>query len=600
MMTDITEEIKQFYSQLESILSYDFWNLLKQINPIDNNQADEWQEKIKIERKILSFYLKNGDLSPKIINVNSTGEVNSYPNSNSFNETELDYLKDRLKTSNNAWLKSRYSHILWKVTKNNKFATTSINSYLDVINYLIINSDSKTNNFLSNIVECIIFISEKTKIKIENVKDCVFEIIKSSKIPSYHRINTLEVAFNSKLFKNEDFIFTLSLFKGLIDLKDSGSFFQNQSILNLAIKISEKLNKPTRKFYEGLALNQDLIIEQHPDEKDFIRFSALGDKAKYFKKAGKIKKYNDTLIEYTRLKTKFELNLYEVKFPDDETKLINDYLNRKSELILQIPIEEIFHYFSSSDDLLIKNNVLDKMTEEGYNHSFLQFSSLSVFDINSNHKKLNDEEAKAHERFKTYTIYFSIFVFPLFIKTAAQGIINGKFNYHTIYKFLEDFTWFGQKFDRRNSQIEIDSETNWLSLFAPGLYDFLSQLEWAFIMKTNKVTNFVLCVDSLTLKFEGAIRDFIRLIGGTTTIEKRGELKEQLLEELLQNQEIINHFSEEDITLFKYVFTSSGWNIRNNVAHCFYPYSNYTFDKATLIFLCILRLGKYKLAKKTK
>jgi hypothetical protein len=188
----------------------------------------------------------------------------------------------------------------------------------------------------------------------------------------------------------------------------------------------------------------------------------------------------------------------------------------------------------------------------------------------------------------------------LFIKTTALGIINGKINYHSVFKFLNDNSWYGQKFDRGNVERDLDSKSNWLSLFAPGLYDFLSQLEWAFIMNNNNVPNFILCIDSLTLKFEGAIRDFIRLIGGTSTIEKRGELKEQLLEELLQNPEIIKHFTKDDITLFKYVFTNSGWNIRNNVAHCFYPFSNYSFDKATLVFLCILKLGKYKLTIKTE
>jgi len=123
-------------------------------------------------------------------------------------------------------------------------------------------------------------------------------------------------------------------------------------------------------------------------------------------------------------------------------------------------------------------------------------------------------------------------------------------------------------------------------------------MEWAVIMAQENIQNFILCIDSLTLKFEGAIRDYVRLLGGTTTTEKRGELKEQLLEELLMNKVITENFSTEDVTLFKYVFTNKGWNLRNNVAHCFYPYSSYTFEKATLIILCILRLGKYKLVQK--
>jgi hypothetical protein len=114
------------------------------------------------------------------------------------------------------------------------------------------------------------------------------------------------------------------------------------------------------------------------------------------------------------------------------------------------------------------------------------------------------------------------------------------------------------------------------------------------MMLNGSVPNYILSIDSLTLKFEGALRDLIRLFGGTTTIEKRGILQEGSLDDFLINPVIIKHFSGQDITLFKYVFTNSGWNLRNNVAHCFYPYSNYSFEKATLVFFCILRLSKYK------
>lgn len=119
-----------------------------------------------------------------------------------------------------------------------------------------------------------------------------------------------------------------------------------------------------------------------------------------------------------------------------------------------------------------------------------------------------------------------------------------------------------------------------------------------FIMAGNLVPSYILCIDSLTLKFEGALRDYIRLLGGNTSTEKRDGLKEQTLEELLSNKLITDSFSLEDITLFEYVFTNKGWNLRNNVAHCFYPLSSYSFEMATLVLFCILRLGKYRLEER--
>lgn len=115
------------------------------------------------------------------------------------------------------------------------------------------------------------------------------------------------------------------------------------------------------------------------------------------------------------------------------------------------------------------------------------------------------------------------------------------------------------------------------------------------LLNTNKVNNFILAIDSLTLKFEGVLRDFIRLCGGNTSKDKNGELREQLLEELLENEMVVKYFSTKDIDLFKFAFTSRGNNIRNNVAHSFMEFSDYGLSVASLVFLCILRLGKYTL-----
>jgi hypothetical protein len=223
-----------------------------------------------------------------------------------------------------------------------------------------------------------------------------------------------------------------------------------------------------------------------------------------------------------------------------------------------------------------------------------------VFDINSNHKHLTEEDIKNREQFRYYSLSYSLYVFPLFFKTIALALIYGKLNYQFVFNFLKEYSWYGQRFIMQNESKQKD-DSNWLSLIAPGLYEFLSLTEASFITDGNFVPNYILCIDSLTLKFEGALRDFIRLSGGSTTNNKKGELREQLLEELLQNPEILKYFSDNDIMLFKYVFTNTGWNIRNNVAHCFYRFPDYSFEKATLIFFCLLRLGKYKLsAENTK
>ncbi len=591
-MNEMPQNINDFYVSLENVNSFDIWDLLKTLNPIENKIDDSWKDKIAIERKILAFSFNKGNLFPKITKTDVKGKLYSFPNEQTFNEIEIEYIIERYKQSNNSWIKSKYSHLLWFATKDNRYAQQAIDCYLDIIE--IIKNDTKINS-LSKIVEILLAITEKTKFKIEIIKKLVLKLIKSKDLKPYIIDSIVEIAFESKVFKANELIFSLPILKDLVNIEDNGNYFNNKTILNLAIKIAHNNNQTTNEYFELLAKNEDLIIEQHPNDNDFIKYIAYGEKAQYFKKAGNEIEYQANLLIYTNLKSKFELSHFETRLPEKEEELLNSYLNAKSDYLTQLPTDTILSYIASGDDMFIKNEFLDKMTDNNLKNSLTQLFSTSVFDINSNFKKLSDQDTYSHERFKNYTISFTVSVFPLFFKIVANGIINGKLNYHTVFNYFEKNTWFGQRFNLHNVKREIDPNDNWLSLIAPGLYDFFSQIECAFLMKENKIQNFILCIDSLTLKFEGALRDFIRLIGGTTTTEKKGELKEQILEELLQNPKTHENFTEEDLTMFKYVFTNVGWNIRNNVAHCFYPFYSYSFQHATLIFLCLLRLGKYKL-----
>jgi hypothetical protein len=177
------------------------------------------------------------------------------------------------------------------------------------------------------------------------------------------------------------------------------------------------------------------------------------------------------------------------------------------------------------------------------------------------------------------------------------GTYNRSISYYSIYDYLARRTWLGQNFvESKMRSSESDSAYNWLNLMAPGLHSFLIQLETSFLVnKKLTYTNWILPIDSLTLKFEGALREFIKVIGGNTTILKKNELQEMLLDDLLNCETAKKVFSNHDLALFKMIFTKNGDNIRHNVAHGFYHPNNYNIENCCKVFLCILRLSKYKL-----
>lgn len=589
--------LSDFYNQLEELTSLNSWDVISQLQPFDERLEKGIEEKIRVERKVLSIQLNNGDLIPQISTPNKDGDLISYPTLDSFSKKEVDYLKTRLHNTNNHWIKCRYSHLLWNKTKNTKYAEIALNSYLMIIDNVIVpNFNSYCLIDIIQYIKAIVFITEKTKIKREQVKHKLVELIKEEQTPTFIRANIIETIEASKLYKPIELEFALKTLYSLVDLSEDVNYTANQFLLNLAIKLAKRLQKNTSEYYIKLAENEGLVISNHPDEEDFIRFTSFGEMAMYYKKGGDIEQSDRSFKEYTRLKSKIVLDKVQKKFTEDENKTINEYLNDKLDSLLKHPVDLILQYISSGNDLLITNELLNELVEKGYKNPLLNIFNITEFDENINYRKSSQQFSADKRRFEYFSSHYSLFVFPLFIKLFANGIINGKINYYSVYKSLKMNTWYGQRFEKRLAERVLDKDTTWLSLFAPALHDYFSQIEMGFIMKGKLTPNYILCIDSLTLKFEGALRDFIRLTGGNTTIEKEGELREQTLEQLLSNSSIIDNFTLEDISLFEYVFTNKGWNLRNNVAHCFYPYSSYSFEKATLVLLCILRLGRYVLS----
>jgi hypothetical protein len=112
----------------------------------------------------------------------------------------------------------------------------------------------------------------------------------------------------------------------------------------------------------------------------------------------------------------------------------------------------------------------------------------------------------------------------------------------------------------------------------------------------NKFSNYIMPIDSLTLKFEGALRDFAGVIGVSTVLTgKNNQLREKYIEELLIDKQIQKCFDENDALYFNYLFVAkNGLNLRNKVAHSFLKPQHYSHQLIHLLICAFLRLGKYK------
>jgi hypothetical protein len=585
-MPELTKELIDFYESLENISSIDIWDIQSNIRPTEKIE-DECREKLLVERKVLFLNLNDGQLLQNI----QVTDIQGQPTKSVFSEKDIEYLKDRVNVTSNPWLKSRYAHILWQEKRHNDYAEQAIDSYIRTIE----NTNPNELHELPNVLAAVVFISVKSKKGKKKIEDLILSLINEK--PIWIKANILSSVLRIKFLVRTHLIEIANSIPKWIEQDTDKSYHATKLFLEQGLVLYHKLGLAEDKLNELLAANEDIILDQHQDESDFVRYITIGQKAYYLKLANKTKESEVLFAEYNRLKQKVKLHQISVELADDETKMFNDYLNLKSKLILDLPTDSILAFFALDDGILVDPEENEQNAQNVIKNSVLHLFSTSVFDINSNFKNLSESEKIDSQIIQNYTISHGIRCHSLFMKVFIDGIIAGKLNYYKVYKFFENQTWYTMKFKRTITDNEIDRNSSWLTMLAPAIHNLLAQFELSVLMKTNKINNFILAIDSMTIKFEGALRDFIRLCGGNTTTIIKGELREQLLEELLENQITKKYFNNRDIELFKYTFTKKGKNLRNDVAHSFMEFSDYTWEAAVLVFLCILRLGKYTLVE---
>lgn len=575
-----------FFNSLEKITSFNIWGIQEELIP-SSKLISPRDEKVITERKALSYSLNEGQL---LQNSQATDVFGSIISPKVFSDKEVQYLKERLQQTSNPILKARYAHILWNETKHNSYAEISIDSYLKLIRVL---KPSELNE-LPNILAAILSLAKKTKRRMAEAKKTAILLLKE--LPKLAKGSILNVIIESGFFKEKELRELEVDPPNMIDLMDESWYSINKYNLGIILSLYTKLGNEPRMIYKLLAENEDLILRQHSDDTDFLKLTIVGQKAIYLKKAKEEKGYGEAIQEYERLKRSVKLTHHQYELSVEMTELFNDYLNKKSEIILQLSTDEILAFFAMNEDILVDPEANGEYSKKSIKNTIVSLFSQTVFDINANFRSLEESDKIDNEKVKNYSIQHSINGYSLLIKVFTDGILSGKLNYYKVFNFFKENTWYGIPFPKRMGKSDSDDQSSWLTLIAPGIHSLFSQFELSLLLNTDKVNNFILAIDSLTLKFEGALRGFIKLTGGNTTkLNKEGHLQEQLLEELLDNPKTKESFTIRDIGLFKYTFTKGGKNIRNIVAHSFMRFADYDLQKAFLIFLCILRLGKYTL-----
>lgn len=100
---------------------------------------------------------------------------------------------------------------------------------------------------------------------------------------------------------------------------------------------------------------------------------------------------------------------------------------------------------------------------------------------------------------------------------------------------------------------------------------------------------------------EGMVRDFLQILGSTTTESKQKRkqitIESRSLDKLLEDKLLADYLGEDDVFLIKYILTEKGgWNLRADVAHALLSPKEYTVAQFHLLILIVLRLSKFQIA----
>ena len=582
------------------------WELTSAMKRLADRTNDENEKaKMKYECFVFDFHLENGIVKPMHSQTKEDGTtLFAYPNFEDFGQSGLSYLKDRAKVARNDFLISRYNLILWNSSsphKHQEQAKTAIEAYLRILKGLNCVKEEKRQGWdCLDIMKNGFRVAVQAKYKIDEFKDILKTwLFEEGKFPDDSKIFLLKFMLETSQMKKSDFDGTLELILriGSAHTERITDYFFSKEIYETGLKIARRLGTDVKIWNERIG---DAIIKmadhRMDDETRMVPLSFLKEAIPYYKLAGLDKKVKEIEHRYFELKKEFKLSKIELPLDEKAAEELGNYFTAKTEKLIEQEADDIFGYLLTGSDIFPKKQWLTEMAK-GQKDTFMDFARTMRFDINNNvSEPKNGKDSKENEKiFENYHYYINLSVLPFLHRIFIEGIKEDKITFNNLVKFMFNHTWLGQELTDYDPCGDI-IKYNWLSVIAPSIHEYFMQTESA-LKSNNPYTNYVMPIDSLTLKFEGVLRDFARILKISTTIAGKGNvLREKYIEEFLADETFQKYFDEDDLLFFNFLFVAkNGMNLRNNVAHCFYRFHNYNFQLMHLLICAFLRIGKYKI-----
>ena len=582
----------------------DLFRKFREAKREENNQTEA--EKAQWEIHFLSFFLSEGEIAPEWQQIDENGQVFVYPHLDLFDETTYEYLTMRLDATDSPKLKAQYAHLLWgSPKKHGRFAKIAVDSYLKMVSIYEqkYNSGEDCSREISEIVINAYSIACRIKYKVEEIKSELKRLSQKFSSGAAFSADNL-IRFMLKPKKG----FTTDDFEGLENIcwqiaepfADDGHTAIN--FLTLGEKVDQRLEKQSHNWILRIAQHYEAMMKLR-EEDPIVALRFCMDAIDNYKRIRHKEKIKELEKRYAELKDSMEFKTSKIEV--DLTEIVKNSREAARDVVKNGTSEDIIVYLISNKHLLPTCHDVRKSVEEQVKKSpTLHFLSKSISDQNKNTAQHfeSEEEKEYFSILEGYKSYLELGYIYLINEVLIAAILERKLTIGVLLNFLNKYCWYGKDLIKHLPDGRT-SGRNWLNLIAPALNEYFNQMDFHLADPRRNRPNFVLSLDSLTLKIEGLFRDLCQLSGVVTSRQKkdnsgRNITVEKDIDALLREEAVTKLFDEDDLLFFKFLLVEkAGYNLRHKIAHSLLPFQGYSWPYMNLMILALLRLGKYDFAE---
>lgn len=504
----------------------------------------------------------------------------------------LNYCKQRVLQVDNIQLKLKYHKDLLIFNCVDK---TLLNDYVISLKEALLEVENKKLYSYSEAkyaFKALLEVLLKYKLDVATYKNKLLADIRSKNVDLHNKIWKINIAVEVKFLKSNDLKgipqILLEQVDNLSNNKQAIGYLQ--SIIGISKRAGEhdveKLafeQLSDRYFQLLIPLDDDNIMASHMNAHTLLEIISCYQKAQVIDKKNRALQLYDEMKSHHKfvqipihMKQEYVVDLCnKIKWTVD-----NVIMNKSSLYVYAILVGDLLQFPCLS--------LLSEFADKSIAKNFCYREMIMVrSDGFNNVRKIDTKVCLIHRNFD---LFYKQVGFNYIIQLIDKAMKNDLFDFEILKENLESD---GFMHTYQINKGGLTFETSFFEKVGAGLEMFL--LCHKDFMQ-QKIVDWRFCVDFLTTKFEGLIRNVIALLGKTVTNvnTKNGTISSSvmLLDQLLAQKVLLEVFDEDDILLFKQTFTNDGYNIRNDVAHGLLLPQEYTATKAMLVFLSILRFAK--------